>query len=421
MGTPANTCVFFARPYDLKAGTIKDRLSIARPTIFIGVPLVWEKMADKIRAIGAASTGLKKTISTWSKGKALEHAKNIRLGGTGAVPGGHCLAMKILGAVKGAVGLDKCKYAFTGAAPIRVDTLEYYGSLGIYINEVYGMSESTAGATLSLDEAHEWGSCGAQLTGTQVKVFKVDPSDINKKVECPRAPTLGEIGDEYQGEICFRGRCIMMGYLACKDMGDAHVAEINKKTKDTIDADGWLHSGDKGLKTVAGMVKITGRFKELIIGEGGENIAPVPIEDSVKGLCDAVAECMMVGDQRKYNVAIITLKAVGANGKVPGTDDLDAAAARLIPGVSKISQAMKSKDYIQAVTDAITKTNQNAKLVPNNALKIQKFTIKPHNFSEEGNELTPTKKLKRKTAEEEYKKVIDKMYAQDGVYIEYEG
>lgn len=418
--TPANTAVFFARPYDLKAGTLKDRLSIARPTIFLGVPLVWEKMADRIRAIGASSTGLKKTMSTWAKGKCLEHANNLRLGGDGQVPSGHCLAMKLMNLVKKQVGLDQCKWACTGAAPIRVDTLEYYGSLGIYINEVYGMSESTAGATLSLDEAHEWGSCGAQLTGTQVKVFKVDPSDLNKKEEVPRAPTLGETGDEYMGEICFRGRCIMMGYLACKDMGDAHVAEIHKKTKETIDADGWLHSGDKGLKSKSGMVKITGRYKELIIGEGGENIAPVPIEDSVKGLCDAAAECMMIGDQRKYNVAIITLKAIGANGEVPGTDDLDAAAARLIPGVSKISQAMKSKEYIQAVTDAITKTNQNAKLVPNNAFKIQKFTIMPHNFSEEGGELTPTKKLKRKTAEDKYKKIIEKMYAQDGVYIEYE-
>merc|ERR1740120_375317 len=258
------------------------------------------------------------------------------------------------------------------------------------------------------------------MPGTQVRCFKVDPSDVNKKEECPRAPRLDSGEETYQGEICFRGRGIMMGYLASTDLGDKHLAEIDKKTAETIDEEGWLHSGDKGIKTQAGLIKITGRYKELIIGEGGENIAPVPIEDSVKGLCDAAAECMMIGDQRKYNVAIITLKAEGANGEVPGTDDLDAAAARLIPGVSKISQAMKSKEYIQAVTDAITKTNQNAKLVPNNAFKIQKFTIMPHNFSEEGGELTPTKKLKRKTAEDKYKKIIEKMYAQDGVYIEYE-
>merc|ERR1712190_312736 len=122
--TKAHTVVFFARVYDLKASTIKDRLGIARPTAFLGVPLVWEKMADRIRSIGAASTGLKKTLGDWSKAKALVHAKNIRLGGDGSAPFNHCLAMKVLGAVKSQVGLDKCKYALTGAAPIRVDTLE---------------------------------------------------------------------------------------------------------------------------------------------------------------------------------------------------------------------------------------------------------------------------------------------------------
>merc|ERR1719384_1593649 len=328
--------------------------------------------------------------------------------------------MKILKAVKGAVGLDCCKYALTGAAPIRVDTLEYYGSLGIYINEMYGMSESTGPVTISTDEAHQWGSCGWQVPGVEVKIFRVDPSDLNQKTECSLAPALDATEDEFMGEICFRGRCIMMGYMACKDMGREHVAEIQKKTAETIDADGWLHSGDKGLKTVAGMVKITGRYKELIIGEGGENIAPVPIEDSVKGLCDAVAECMMVGDQRKYNVAIITLKAVGANGEVPGSDDLDAAAKLVNPKVQTISGAMKDPKWIETITTAITKTNSNGKLVPNNAFKIQKFCILPENFSEEKNQLTPTKKLKRKVVETMYSKMIDKMYATDGVYVEYE-
>merc|ERR1719359_1207509 len=101
-----------------------------------------------------------------------------------------------------------------------------------------------------------------------------------------------------------------------------------------------------------GMVKITGRYKELIIGEGGENIAPVPIEDHVKKSCDGIAEVMMVGDKRKYNVAIVTLKAVGANGEVPGTDNLDAGAKRVNPEVTTISAAMKDKAWIDAVTAA---------------------------------------------------------------------
>merc|ERR1719359_2308427 len=99
-----------------------------------------------------------------------------------------------------------------------------------------------------------------------------------------------------------------------------------------------------------GMVKITGRYKELIIGEGGENIAPVPIEDHVKKACDGIAEIMMIGDKRKYNVAIVTIKAKGANGEVPGTDELDAGAARVNPEVKTISGAMNDKVWIDAVT-----------------------------------------------------------------------
>jgi len=144
------------------------------------------------------------------------------------------------------------------------------------------------------------------------------------------------------------------------------------------------------------MCAITGRYKELIIGEGGENIAPIPIEDHVKKMCDGIAEVMMVGDKRKYNVALITLKAVGANGEVPGTDKLDAGATRVNPAVTTISEAIKDKTWIDAVTAAITSANNNGKVCFNNAAKIQKFSILPTNFSEQENELTPTKKLKRK-------------------------
>merc|ERR1719421_1122584 len=102
--------------------------------------------------------------------------------------------------------------------------------------------------------------------------------------------------------------------------------------------------------TIDGMCKITGRYKELIIGEGGENVAPIPIEDHVKKTCDGIAEIMMVGDKRKYNVALVTLKAVGANGEVPGSDDLDAGAKRINPEVKTISAAMDDKVWIDTIT-----------------------------------------------------------------------
>jgi long-chain-fatty-acid--CoA ligase ACSBG len=418
--SPSYSTAYFARPYDLKVGAIKDRLQAARPTIFLGVPLVWEKIADKIRAIGAANTGLKKAVGDWAKGVNLDYSRGAQLGVAPGAAFGQGLAKKVMGAVKNNLGLDQCKFGFTGAAPIRVDTLEYFGSLDLGINEVYGMSECCGATTVSVPQKHQWGSCGFEMSGTEVKVFRVDDTNLNKKTECPRAPALDNTEEQYQGEICFRGRHIMMGYLAQPALGSEHVKEIEKKTGDAIDAEGWLHSGDKGLITIDGMCKITGRYKELIIGEGGENIAPIPIEDHVKMTCDGIAEVMMVGDKRKYNVAFVTLKAVGANGEVPGTDDLDAGAARLNPAVKTITEARSDKVWIDAVTAAITSANNNGKVCSNNAAKIQKFTILPTNFSEQNNELTPTKKLKRKVVEDIYKGMIEKLYSTDGVYVPYQ-
>jgi len=314
------------------------------------------------------------------------------------------------------------KFGFTGAAPIRVDTLEYFASIGIQINEVYGMSECAGACTWSLNEAHQWGSCGFEIPGIEVRVFKVGEGNQPRGPECPRSPSLQETGEEYMGEICWRSRGNMMGYMAQADLGAAHVAEINKKTAESIDVLGWLHSGDKGMITDKGMVKITGRFKELIIGDGGENIAPVPIEDNVKKLCDGINEIMMVGDKRKFNVVLITLKAVGANGEVPGTDDLDAGAKRVNGAVTTISGAMDDPVWIKAITDAIVATNKNTKICKNNSFTIGKFAILPTNFSEEKSQLTPTKKLKRAVVEKDYKDFIDKMYSpeqKDATYVRY--
>lgn len=417
----AHTTCYFARPYDLKVGAIKDRLQVARPTIFLGVPLVWEKIADRIRAIGAANTGAKKALGDWAKGVNLDYSRGKQIGSASGTAIGHGLSMKIMSKVKEGLGLDACIYGMTGAAPIRVDTLEYFGSLDLGINEVYGMSECCGATTISIPQAHKWGSCGFEMPGAEVKVFLVDDKDFNKKEECPRAPNMDALDECYQGELCYRGRHIMMGYMAQPDLGAAHVAEIEKKTGETIDSDGWLHSGDKGMMTQDGLCKITGRYKELIIGEGGENIAPIPIEDHVKRMCDGVCEIMMIGDKRKYNVAFVTLKAVGANGEVPGTDQLDAGAVRVNKPVQTISEAMKDQVWIDTLTAAIKSANDNGKVCHNNAAKIQKFTVLPTNFSEQENQLTPTKKLKRRIVESQYASMIGKLYSTDGVYIPFEG
>ena len=296
--TPLTTSAFkpgwvsanFARPYDLKVGTISDRLKTVKPTIFLGVPRVWEKIAEKMMAIGKSTTGMKLKIAKWSKAKGLEHARAMNLpgyspdwvpsgtvtSGDGHFPAMYGLADKlVLGKVKEALGLQECKFGFTGAAPITVKTLEYFGALGIQVNEVYGMSECTGATTWSTDECHLWGSCGYAMAGTEVGIFREQRDGDGKLVGCPAAANLFSPTEEEQGEICYRGRHIMMGYLANPKLGEEHVAEIQKKTAESIDSQGWLHSGDKGCMSPDGMVRITGRFKELIIGAGGENVAPV--------------------------------------------------------------------------------------------------------------------------------------------------
>jgi len=414
--SPSYIEVSFARPYDLKIGTVGDRLRAVKPTLFIGVPRVWEKIAEKMKAVGASTKGLKKKIATWAKGKGLEYARNCQLGGSGAVPSNYARANKIvLSKVKMALGLDQCTFGFTGAAPISTETLEYFGQLGIQINEVYGMSECTGATTWSLDEAHQWGSCGWEMPGTEVKVFQVDPDDINKKKECPPCLDIFDAPEDAQGEICYRGRHIMMGYMANPALGDEHVKEIQKKNADAIDKEGWLHSGDKGCISTKGMVKITGRYKELIIGAGGENIAPVPIEDNAKALGPAISNIMMVGDKRKFNVALVTLKAVGATGDAPGSDNLlPGPAAEVNPSVTTISGAMKDETWVKYLEGVLTQVN---KTVPNNASKIQKFTILPRDFSVETEELTPTLKLKRGFSEKKFSAQIDAMYESSDVYV----
>jgi len=413
---PGWMTAYFARAYDLKAGSVGDRLRAVRPTLFLGVPRVWEKVAEKLKAIGAQTKGLKKSISTWAKGLSLEHQMNCQLGGDGSSPFGHGLASVLLNKIKKALGLDACKFGFTGAAPITKATLEYFGSLGIQINEVYGMSENTGATTWSTNECHVWGSCGYEIPGTEVKIFRVDETDVNKKVECPRADDLGKLTEDEKGEVCFRGRHIMLGYMANPALGEEHMATINKKLAEAIDSEGWLHSGDQGAIDKRGMVKITGRYKELIIGAGGENIAPVPFEDRVKELCPAISNFLMIGDQRKFNVALVTLKAVGATGEAPGTDELDGAAATVDASVKKISEAQQSEAFIKLVTEAITATNADGTACPMNAAKVQKFTILPRDFSVETGELTPTLKTKRSVVSATFEKSIEAMYASKDVY-----
>ena len=214
----------------------------------------------------------------------------------------------------------------------------------------------------------------------------------------------------------------MMGYMANPDMGEQHVNEIIAKNEGSIDSEGWLRSGDKGTRDQNGMIRITGRYKELIIGAGGENVAPVPIEDEIKRLLPGVKNVLMVGDKRPYNVAFVTLVAEGANDEKPGTDQLEGPGLELNPGTTTISAAMDDKVITDKIWKAINDTNNNGDVVISNAAKIRKYTILPQDFSVETGEITPTFKTKRGVVHSKYEKMVDKIYNADrkSTYVKYE-
>merc|ERR1719245_448379 len=333
--------------------TLAARIGFVEPTFFLAVPRVYEKIQERMMGVAATITGVKKKVSVWAKGKGLEYCRNLQVSGSRAKPLLHGLADKlVLSKAREALGLHKCKVFLTGAAPISIDTLEYFGALGMTILNVYGMSECGAITTFNTPVQNCFGTVGYRVPGFEVKCFKTGPNGENIKV--PRCQPGKNATEEEQGEICFRGRHIMMGYMANPKFGEKHVAEILQKNKEAVDEDGWLHSGDKGCMDTNGMFRITGRYKELIIGAGGENIAPVPVEESMKQNCPALSNVMMVGDNRKYNVALVTLRAEGATGEFPGTDNLLGAALQVNPKVTKISEAINDpvwRQYIQSGLD----------------------------------------------------------------------
>merc|ERR1719215_2025511 len=411
---PGSMSSNFARAYDLKKGSLGDRLRMIEPTIFLGVPRVWEKIAEKLQAIGAQTKGIKKKLSTKAKAKGLTYQTNMLIGGNGKKPSLFGIYGKLLGLIKKKLGLSECRFAFAGAAPMTGELLSYFGSLGINVNEVYGMSESSGATTWSNDMCHQWKTVGYELPGVEVKCFKIDAN--GKKTEVPRAKNVFQPTETEQGEICFRGRHVMMGYMANPKLGDEHVETINQKNEEAIDEEGWLHSGDKGAISKLGMVRITGRYKELIIGAGGENIAPVPIEDNMKKLCPFISNIMMYGDKKKFNVCLISIKCRGATGELPGSNQTDGPAAAY---GATIGECATNPAFVKAVTDALKATGNDGDVTPSNAAKIQKWTLLPIDFSVATDELTATLKLKRSVVESKYQDLIDAMYEHNDVFVPY--
>ncbi len=351
----AGVTVWFAESMD-KLG---DNLREVRPHAFLGVPRVWEKIQAKVMAAGAQNTGLKKKIAAWARGVGLKGGYAEQEGRS--KPLFYGLANKLVfSKVRERLGLDRSRFQMTAAAPISKSTLEFFLSLGVPIYEVYGMSECAGPATVSLPNKYKTAKAGFVLPGTELKIAE-------------------------DGEICMRGRHVFKGYL-----------KNEEATRETIDGDGWLHSGDIGVLDPDGFLRITDRKKDLLITAGGENVAPQVIEGMLKGI-PVVSQAVVLGDRMKFLTALITLD--------PERLPTDAATAQSpAKTVAEAAKCAKFNAWLMKEVEAVNKRLARVQT-------IKKVTILPHDLTVEGGELTPTMKVKRKVVNERYQSEIAAMYA----------
>ena len=277
---PATTgsMVYFAESID----TIGDNLRESRPTLFFGVPRIWEKLQAGISAKLDQTTGAKRALVTWARDVASR--VNAHRDRSAAIPRSlqlqYALADKlVLQKLKAALGFDRQRSLITGAAPIAPEVLAFFASIDLPVREIYGQSEDSGPTSYNLPGQTRIGTVGVALPGLELKLAA-------------------------DGEILVRGRNVFVGYY--------------KEPEATAEAliDGWLATGDLGTLDPAGFLTITGRKKEIIITAGGKNIAPKNIEAAIKQL-PIVGEAVVIGDRRKFLTALVTL---AETAKLAGDD-----------------------------------------------------------------------------------------------------
>ncbi|XP_064013430.1 long-chain-fatty-acid--CoA ligase ACSBG1 isoform X3 [Pogoniulus pusillus] len=373
--------VYFAEPDALK-GSLINTLREVQPTSHMGVPRVWEKIMEKLKDVSAQSGFVKKKMLSWAMSLSLERNLNCSSSSDLNQLWTRIADYLVLAKIRNALGFSSCQKHFSGAAPLNTETLYFFLGLNITLYEAYGMSETTGPHCVSGPFIYRQHSCGKPAPGCRVKLVDKDT--------------------EGNGEICFWGRTVFMGYLNMED-----------KTKEAFDEDGWLHSGDLGKLDKDGFLFVTGRVKDLIITAGGENVPPIPIEEAVKKELPIVSNAMVIGDKKKFLSMLLTLKSVLDPDTSDPTDTLTEQARdfcqKMGSKATKVSEIVATRDQAiyQAIQEGINKVNLTA---TNRVHCIKKWILLPRDFSISGGELGPTMKLKRLTVLEKYKSEIASFY-----------
>jgi long-chain acyl-CoA synthetase len=337
-----------------------EELGEFKPTFVLAVPRVFEKVYN----------GAKAKAEGDGKGKIFDKAAQVAIdwsraqdtGGPGiALRAQHALFDKLVyGKLRAALG-GRCLGAVSGGAPLGERLGHFFRGIGVTVFEGYGLTETTAAASVNHDEGLRIGTVGQPLPGVDFA-----------------------IADD--GEVLIRGGIVMRGYW-----------KNEEATREAIDGAGWFHTGDLGELDGDGFLKITGRKKEILVTAGGKNVAPAVLEDRLRAH-RLVSQCIVVGDQRPFIAALVTLDEEALPGwlESKGKD------------TSRTAEQLKDDEELQAEIDAAVKEANKA---VSQAEAIKKFTILGTDFTEDNGMLTPSLKLKRSVVMKEFDAEVEALYS----------
>lgn len=332
---------------------LPECLRESRPQVMFGVPRVWEKIKNRIEEIAATdperSRALREAVEESSRIKQREREGTPEPGDRETLEFLEAVAFKT---VRELSGLDALQYAVSGAAALPVDVLRWFEAVGVPISEIYGMSESSGPMTWS-PLSNKPGFVGKAMPG-------------------------GEIRLESDGEVCYRGPNVFVGYWNNTD-----------KTCETL-RDGWLYSGDVGEIDQEGYLRIIDRKKDLIVTSGGKNISPSNIEAELRGI-PFVGQAAVIGDGRPYCVCLISL-------------DPEYLAAR--GGEYVFAPGQVPLDVLREIDKGVEKVNEKFARVE----QVKKYAIVPDYWIPGDDVMTPTSKIKRKAVALKYQAEIEEMY-----------
>ena len=337
-----------------------EEIAEVRPTHLPSVPRLFEKIYTAATSKVAEAGGIKETLFTRSvaAGRRVVEAQRAGRPVTPAMRVRQRIADKlVLHKVRALFG-DRIELCLTGAAPIEPDVMNFFWAAGVPVLEGYGMTETSAVATLNTVDEHRLGTVGKAIPGMELK-----------------------IADD--GEVLMKGPNIFVGYW---NNEEATAKDLQ---------DGWLHSGDLGEIDADGYLKITGRKKDIIITSSGKNIAPANVENAIRQH-RWVSQAVVYGDRKPYLTAVITLDP----DEAPALAELVGA-----PGatVDQLAEHPGARAEIQKVVDA-------ANLRFARIEQVKKFAILPRDLSQEHNELTPTLKVKRNVVYEQHAGTFGELY-----------